>query len=67
MSVISETHHNKTINIVDDKQLIIEGKPIPLIYHHENDKWSSDLLPYTKYDDLVTLAKDVIDNSEEFK
>ncbi len=67
MPVITETHHNKTIKIVDDKELSIEGKPIPLIFDHETGEWSSNLLPYTKYDDLVTLAKHVIDDSEEFK
>ena len=67
MPVITETHHNKTIHIADDKHLSIEGKLIPLIFDHETGKWSSDLLPYTKYDDLVTLAKHIIDDSEEFK
>lgn len=67
MSVITETHHNKTIKIVDGKQLSIEGKPIPLIFDHDTGKWSCDLLPYTQYDDLITLARQVIDNSEEFK
>lgn len=66
MPVITETHQNKTINIVDNKQLSIEGKPIPLIFDHDTGKWSCHLLPYTQYDDLVTLAKQVIDDSEEF-
>jgi len=66
MPVITETHQNKTINIVDNKQLSIEGKPISLIFDHDTGKWSCHLLPYTQYDDLVTLAKQVIDDSEEF-
>ena len=66
MTTVTETHHNKTINILDDKQLSIEGKSIPLDFDHETEKWSTYLLPYTQYDDLVTMAKQIIDDSEEF-
>jgi len=66
MTTITETHHNKTIDILDDKQLSIEGKSIPLDFDHETGKWSTHLLPYTQHDDLVTMAKQIIDDSEEF-
>ncbi len=66
MTTVTETHHNKTINILDDKQLSIEGKSIPLDFDHETGKWSTHFLPYTQYDDLVTMAKQIIDDSEEF-
>ena len=66
MTTVTETHHNKTIDILDDKQLSIEGKSIPLDFDHETEKWSTYLLPYTQYDDLVTMAKQIIDDSEEF-
>ena len=67
MSTISETYQDKTIEIRDNKRLLINSKPVQLLFDNEAGKWSTHLIPYMQYDDLLTLAKQIIADSEEFK
>ncbi|MCP5245647.1 MAG: hypothetical protein H6937_06785 [Burkholderiales bacterium] len=67
MSTISETYQDKTIEIQDNKRLLINSKPVQILFDNETGKWSTHLIPYKQYDDLLTLAKQIIADSEEFK
>jgi len=67
MSTITESYLDKTIEIQDNKRLLINSKPIQIFFDNETRKWSTHLIPYKQYDDLLTLAKQIIADSEEFK
>lgn len=67
MSTITESYLDKIIEIQDNKKLLINSKPIQILFDNETGKWSTHLIPYKQYDDLLTLAKQIIADSEEFK
>ncbi|MCP5243778.1 hypothetical protein [Nitrosomonas sp.] len=67
MSTTTEAFQDKTIEIQDNTMLFIDGKPIQVVFDNETGKWSTHLIPYKEFDDLLTLAKQIIADSEEFK
>lgn len=67
MSVVKETYQNKTIEIQNNEKLLIDNKPIQLSFDHETGRWATHMIPYKQYDDLMTLAKQLIADTEEFR
>ncbi|SER14805.1 hypothetical protein SAMN05421690_10105 [Nitrosomonas sp. Nm51] len=67
MSTIMETYQDKTIEVQDNKKLLIDSKPIQVVFDNDTGKWSTHLIPYKEFDDLLALAKQIIADSEEFK
>ncbi len=67
MPTITESYLDKTIEIKDNNRLQIDSKPIQVLFDNETGKWSTHLMPYKQYDDLLTLARQIISDSEEFK
>ena len=67
MSIISESFQGKMIEIQDNKTLSIDSKPVQVFFNNVTGQWVTHLIPYKTFDDLLTLAKQVIADSEEFK
>ena len=67
MPIKNVTHSGCDIQIDEDnKQLTISGKPIELIWDHVKGQWSSRHLPYSNYDTILALAKDIAEHSADF-
>ena len=60
------THSGCDIQIDEDNQLTISGKPIELKWDHVKSQWSSRHLPYSNYDSILALAKAIAENSADF-
>lgn len=65
------THHTEvfdgcTIEIKDDSGLTINGKEIDYRHDAAKNKFSSRYLPYTQYDSLLELAREVAKHTVEF-
>lgn len=67
MGVITETFQGSTIEIVDDRNLKINGKIILPTFDITSQQWSSDYLPYTTYPSLLDLAQAIVRDTEEFR
>ncbi len=67
MAKFKKKVNGQTIEIDDDDNLQIAGKSIDYIHDAESNKWSSRYLPYTQYDSLEDLGKEIAKNTEEFK
>lgn len=65
------THHKEVfescnIEIKDDTNLSINGKEIEYEHDGRNNKWSSKYLPYTQYDSLLEMAREIAKHTVEF-
>ena len=61
-----ETYKACAIEIKDDVNLMINGKEIDYEHDTTKSKWSSRYLPYTKYNSLLELAREIARNTVEF-
>lgn len=65
------THHKEVfegcnIEIKDDTNLSINGKEIEYEHDERKNKWSSKYLPYTQYDTLLEMAREIVKHTVEF-
>ncbi len=65
MATHSETFENCEIEVTDD-QIKINGKQMQPEFDPAAGKWSSQYLPYTRYDSLIELARAIVHDTEEF-
>jgi hypothetical protein len=66
MATFTETFDDCEIIIEDDTLLTINGKEIDYEHQAGTDKWLSRYLPYTDYDDLLSLARAIVRDTVEF-
>ena len=67
MAVQTESHEGCRIRVEDDSQVTIDGKQIDCEFDPAAKKWSSRYLPYTQYDSLLDMAKDIARYAAEFR
>lgn len=66
MATLTETFDDCEIVIENDSNLSINGKQIDCEHQSETDKWQSRYLPYSDFDDLLSLARAIIRDTVEF-
>lgn len=66
MADYKESFEGCTIEIKDDVDLSINGKEIDYQHDEAKNKFSSKYLPYTQYDSLLELAREIAKHTVEF-
>lgn len=66
MATLTETFEGCEIVIENDTNLTINGKQIDYEHQTDTDKWLTRYLPYTEYDDLISLARAIVRDTVEF-
>lgn len=66
MAKLNEVIAGHSVEIDDNDNLTIAGKPIDYAHDPQSNKWSSRYLPYSQFDSLDGLARAIARDTVEF-